>query len=150
MKRFALLFVSLAGMAFASLASAQSVTVPAELTASWTLPTETECLQDPPAECVRIPLTGAYAVTGVQLFVSASPIPDDSTLEPVASSGTVSSMVYNQTVPNGTTLYVRVKAVNAYGASKRFSEQQQKMIQVEATPGAPTNVSVSFKLTITP
>lgn len=149
MRYFSLILLSCVASFALGLSEAQAQTVPelpATLDVSWTLPTETECLQPAPAECVRLPLTGAYALTGVYLYVSTSPILDDSTLEPVASNGTVTSMTYNQTVPNGTTLYVRVKAENAFKRSV-FSPQGQKLILVEAGPGAPTNVTVNFNIT---
>lgn len=150
MKRFASLLV---GCLFAVIgATAQAQTppnVPGVLNVSWTLPTETGCLQPAPATCVRLPLTGPYALTGVYLYVSTSPIPDNSTLEPVSSSGTVTTMTYNQTVPNGSTLYVRVKATNAFGNSV-FSNQSSKLILVEAPPGAPTNVTVNFTVIAAP
>ena len=143
MRRLLFAAFALAAVYVSPAAFAQSV--PATLNVNWTLPTETACLQPAPAECVRLPLTGAYALTGVYLYVSSAPIPDNSTLEPVASSGTVTSMVYNQTVPNGSTLYVRVKATNAFGNSV-FSTQAQKLIQVEAPPGAPTNVTITLTI----
>lgn len=144
MRRFLIAALALAAACVSPAVFAQ--TVPASLKVNFTLPTETACLQAPPAECVRLPLTGAYALTGVQLFVSTSPILDDSTLEPVASNGTVTSMVYNQVVPNGTTLYVRVKAVNAFGPSPHFSTQASKLILVEAPPGEPTNVTLELTI----
>lgn len=147
MKRFVSLLVGCLFAVVGVTAQAQtSPTLPAELNVNWTLPTETECLEPAPAECVRLPLTGPYAITGVQLFVSTSPIPDNSTLEPVASAGRVTQLVYNQTVPNGSTLYVRVKAVNAFGPSPKFSNQASKLVLIEAPPGEVTNATITLTI----
>lgn len=129
--------------------------IPARADLSWTLPTETECL-DPaatnPTTCAKLPLTAGLALTGIAVFVSTSPIADDnSTLAPVAVlAGNAASAVYNATVPAGATLYFRVKARNAFALSK-FSPQVSKLVEVpNVAPGAPTNVTVEFKIGVVP
>lgn len=150
MKRFvSLLVLSLAGLA----AHAQTApTVPATATANWTNPTHTECVAPPPqgsSECVRLLLNGAYAVTGIQVFVSTAPIADNSNMGPTATvaPGT-NTYEYTGTVPNGSTLYVRTKAVNAFGPSPTFSNQASKLVMVEAKPGPPTNLTISVTVTL--
>lgn len=129
--------------------------IPARADLSWTLPTDTECL-DPaatdPATCAKLPLTAGLALTGIAVFVDTSPIADDNiTLAPVAVlAGNASSAVYNATVPAGATLYFRVKARNAFALSK-FSAQASKVVEVpNVAPGAPTNVAVEFKIGVVP
>lgn len=110
----------------------------AVLTVSWVLPL---------ASIDDTPLVGDSALTGIQLFVSTSPIPDDSTVAPTATfSGDMMQATYNGTVPNGATLYARVKAVNRGGASA-FSAQASKLIDVPISPpGVPTDVSIQFRI----
>lgn len=140
----------IASMVLSARADAQNV--PAELTAIWTLPTHTECVAPPPQgsdQCVRLPLTEQYAMTGVQLFISQSPIADNSTMAPTVTlpPGTT-TYDYTATVPNGTTLYVRTKAVNQFGASPTFSNQDSKLVLVPAKPMAPSNVTVTLTIAL--
>lgn len=112
----------------------------ATLDVSWTLPTQATD---------GTPLTGSQALTGIQLFVSSSPIPDNSTMAPTATfSGDMVQATYNGTVTSGTTLYARVKAVSRGGISD-FSAQASKLIEeILSRPGVPTNVAIT--LTILP
>lgn len=145
MKRFASI-VALALLAVAPGVFAQTVNAAATLDIDWALPT-TGCV-NPPSCTQNVPLTGAYALTGVKLYVSTSPIADNSTMAPSAVLGAgVIETSYNLTVANGSTVYVRVKATNASGDSP-FSSEVSKVVNVPARPGAPTGVTVN--LTITP
>lgn len=147
MKRFACLFVSLATTLFASVAGAQTPpNVPGTLNVSWTLPTD--ACTNPPTCTVNVPLTGAYALTGIQLYVSTAPIPDNYTGAPSATfGGGITTATYNTTVPNGSTVYVRVRAVNQFNASP-YSTEVSKVINIPAAPRAPSGVTIT--LTITP
>lgn len=146
MRRLVSAALALAAVLVSAAAPAQTVTVPATLNVSWTLPTQA-CVNAPTCS-QNVPLTGAYALTGIELYVSTSSIADDSTMAASAVFGASSTTAtYNATVNNGQTLYVRVKAVNAFGKSP-FSSEVSKLITVPARPGVPTSVTVT--LTITP
>ncbi len=136
-------------------ACADPLLIPARADLSWTLPTDTECL-DPAATnsatCAKLPLTAGLALTGIAVFVDTQPIADDNaTLAPVAVlAGNASSAVYNATVVAGQTLYFRVKARNSYGLSK-FSPEVSKVVEVpNVAPGTPTAVTVEFKIGVVP
>lgn len=138
-----------ASIALSSRAEAQAVpaapVVPATLGASWTLPLESECISES-AECIRLPLTGVNALTAIHLFVADGPIADDYAGEPTAVLGPGETQAtYNGVLPNGATLYVRVKAVNSAGPSK-FSGQATKLVQIVAPPGVPTNVTITLTI----
>lgn len=111
---------------------------PAELKVAWTLPT---------AATDGSPLVGDQALTAVRLYVSTSPIADDSTLAPVATfAGDLVEATFSGSIPNGATVYVRVKAVNAGGASE-FSAQASKVVTAPVVrPGVPTDVTVTFRV----
>lgn len=118
--------------------AAQSTPVPASASLSWTLPTT--ALDDSP-------LTGPQALTKVQIFASSSPIADAFIGQPVAEiAGDATRYAHTATVPNGSTLYFRVKACNVAGCSP-MSQQASKVIQV-AAPGSPGNVTVTITLVI--
>ena len=132
-----------------------TLAIPARANLSWTLPTDTECL-DPlatdVATCAKLPLTDTLALTGIAVYVSEQPIADDNTtLAPIAVlAGNATSAVYNATVPAGATLYFRVKARNAFALSK-FSAQTSKLVETpNVAPGTPTNVTVEFKIGVVP
>lgn len=121
-------------------------TVPGSLRADWTLPT-TGCTTGV-SPCDNAPLTGTAALTGVEVYISTSPIPDSSLMAPtltLPAGATTAS--HTMQVANGSTLYVRTKAVNGSGKSA-FSVQSTKLVQVPVIPGVPTNVTIT--LTITP
>lgn len=142
-----------ASLVLSARADAQTApNVAGELTANWTLPTQTECVAPPPQgsdQCVRLVLNGEYAVTGVQLFVAQAPIADNSTMAPTVTlpPGTT-TYDYTTTVPNGTTLYVRTKAVNRFGPSPTFSNQDSKLVLVPAKPNAPSNLTITLTITL--
>lgn len=128
----------------AGLSSAQ--TVPGTLNLSWTLPT-VGCTTGV-SPCDNVPLTGPTALTGIEVYIDTAPISDTySGAAKVTLSATATTTTYNQSVTNGQTLYVRLKAVNANGKSV-FSNQVSKLISLPVLPGTPTNVLIT--ITITP
>lgn len=140
MKFYSIVFLAL----FAGLAGAQtSPPVQASAALSWTLPT-TGCVG---STCTS-PLTGADALTKLQVFVAQSAIADTSTADPVAElAANAVSYAYTASVPNGATLYFRVKACNASGCSP-FSAQVSKAVRI-IVPNVPTGVAVTVTVTIT-
>lgn len=132
------------GLMLAPVADAQ--TVPGQVNLSWTLPTEGCNFSVSPPACA--PLTGNAALTAINVFISTSPIPDDSPMPPtLALAGDAVAAVHTLQVPSGATLYARVKALNAYGAS-RFSAQVSKRIDVPLLPGPPTNVTIELQIDV--
>lgn len=124
-------------------------TIPARANISWQLPVESECLYEV-AEgetCARLPLTDSLALTAIEVYVSGSPIADDAVLTPTAIlPGNAVSAVYNAVVPAGSTLYIRAKALNAYGASK-YSLETTKFVDVpNVKPGVPVNVTIELQI----
>lgn len=127
-----------------SIASAQTVSGSMKL--SWTLPT-TGCTVGV-TPCDNKPLTGADALTAIDVYISTAPIPDSFSGPPTVTL-TAGAITTTQTVPatNGGTLYARLKARNASGASP-FTAQVSKSIVLPVTPGVPTNITI--EITITP
>ena len=121
---------------FAVMAFAQ--TVQGQFTLSWTLPT---------VDANGAPITPASALTAVEVYASTSPIADNATLAPLAVLG-VGVVTSQQSIPvaNGSTVYFRLKAVNAAGKSV-FSTQASKLVDVAVPLGAPTNFIVNLVLT---
>lgn len=79
----------LAFLAMMQTANAQTVT--AEANVSWTLPT---------TDTLGQPLTGENALRQVKLYVSTSPITDDTTLQPIELPPGATTYTYEQAVPN--------------------------------------------------
>src|SRR5690554_2931746 len=75
----------------AAVQTAQAQTVTAEANVSWTLPT---------TDTLGQPLTGDRALTRVQLYVSTSPIADDTTVTPIELPPGATTYAYEQAVPN--------------------------------------------------
>ncbi len=122
----------------------------ASLTINWALPTAGCSVGVTP--CDGKPLTGSDALTGVEVYVSGAPIPDGSSMAPTATlAAGATSAVQTLQAAAGSTLYVRVKAVNANGKSP-FSVQGSAVVPTPApkpvVPGAPT--SITIQLTLTP
>lgn len=131
----AILFLSL----FAGIAGAQtSPQIDATASVSWVLPTKTTDGQA---------LTGADALTRVLVYADTSIIADSSTADPVATlPGTATSYEYKATVPNGSTLYFRIRAGTA-AALSAFSNQATKAVRI-GIPNVPTGVSVTVLVTV--
>lgn len=119
----------------AAVANAQSV--PSSAKIDWVQPT---------VSVDGVPLTGANSLTGIEVYISTSPIADNSTMQPTATvSGAATTTTQTLQVANGSTLYVRLKAVNASGKSA-FSSQVTKLVQLNATPTFPTSVTVTITI----
>jgi len=125
-----------------SVASAQ--TVPGTLQISWTNPTHGCVIGVTPPACS--PLTGENALTAINVYVDTQPIPDDYAGAPtITLTGSATSTTHTMQVANGTTLYVRARAVNEAGASE-FSNQASKLIAVDLLPGVPADVTIVLEI----
>ena len=123
---------------------AEAQTVPGTLRISWTLPTQGCNVTVSPPICG--PLTGSAALTAINVYVSDAPIPDDYAGAPtITLTGDATAATHTMQVPNGSTLYVRVRAVNEAGASA-MSNQASKLISVELLPGVPTEVTIELEI----
>ena len=122
--------------------AAHAQTVTGKLDLSWQLPT-TGCTVGV-TPCDNSPLTGTSALTAVNVYISTSPIPDNSTMAPTLALGpAVTTATHTMQVTNGATLYARVRAINSAGASG-FSNQVSKLITLPVTPGVPTSVTITL------
>lgn len=123
---------------------AQAQTVPGTITLRWTNPT-TGCVAGS-NPCVEVALTGPNALTAIEVYLSTAPIPDDSSMQPTLTlGGGATTTTHSLQVANGDTVYARVKARNAHGVSA-FSAQVSKVIEVEAVPGVPTEVTLELAI----
>lgn len=127
-----LLAIVLAGLV--GHARAQSVEALADV--SWTLPT-TDTLGDP--------LTGASALTKVQVFASTTAIPEIGATPIVELPAGAKTYAYQGEVPNGSTLYFRVAACNALCSA--LSPQATKEVRV-SVPGVPTGVTITLRVNL--
>jgi hypothetical protein len=146
MKRF-LTLIAGALVALASTAPAHALNAP--LTVSYVLPTVACSIVGgvEVSPCDNVPLTGANALTAVEMIVSTSPIPG--TYDgPVTLSVPPSTTSANTTfvASNGDTLYVRVRARTANGVSD-WSLEATKLVQVDVKPGKPTSVTITLNIT---
>jgi hypothetical protein len=116
---------------------APAQTVPGTATISWTLPT---------VSVEGLPLTGINSLTEVRVFLATAQIADDSAMAPTLTLGPgATTTTHTMQVANGSTLYARIKACNAGGCSA-FSSQASKLIQVDTTPGVPTDVTIELQV----
>lgn len=130
MKRLLAALLLMPGIALAQ-------TVPGTANISWTLPTQT---------VTGLPLTGQYAITSIQVFVSTSQIPDTSTMQPTVTLGAgATSTAQTLQVANGGTLYARVKVCNASGCGP-FSAQGSKPVVVDTRPAPATSVTIELTI----
>lgn len=122
----------------AGLALAQTPPFNAPLTISYQLPT-----QNTDASA----LTGQFALTRVQVFLSAAPIADTSTMQPTAEVTTGLGQPISRTfsIVNGGTIHVRLKACHQFGCSG-FSNEGTKVAQVPG-PGLPTVTTITITIT---
>lgn len=122
--------------------------VPGKLNLSWTLPT-TGCIDFAKPETCG-PLTGSGALTEVRVYISPQPIPANfAGAASITLAPTATTAQHTQTVPNGSTLYVRVRVCNSSGCSA-ISNQAEKLIDVPLLPGAPVVVSIDFVIDLQP
>ena len=122
--------------------AAQAQTVTGKLDLRWTLPT-TGCTVGV-TPCDNAPLTADSALTAVNVYISTSPIPDNSSMAPTLALGpSVTTATHTLQVTNGATLYARVRAINSAGASG-FSNQVSKPIVLPVAPGVPSGVTITL------
>lgn len=131
-----LILFLLAIVLIAAIGAARAQSVEAQADLSWTLPT-TDTLGDP--------LTGASALTKVQVFASLSAIPDTGATPLVELAAGATAYDYQGEVPNGSTLYFRVAACNALCSA--LSPQATKEVRV-SVPGVPTGVTITLKVNL--
>ena len=127
-------------MLVAGLAMAQTVPGSAQLT--WTLPT---------TSTDGVPLTGANALTGVEVHWATAPIVDTAlTRAPqVTLSGTSTTTTQTIQVANGSTLYFRLRAVRGTEKSA-YSNEASKLIQLSTVPGVPSSLTISITINQAP
>lgn len=114
-----------------------------KMTIAYTAPTL--ACDDTGKLCEPIPATGPNAIQAYNVWISESPIPDDFGGPPtVVVTGSTTTVNYERQVPNGTTLYVRVKAITT--RPSKFSNQASKLFFVDLTPNAPTSVTLTFQI----
>ncbi len=136
MKSFALALLAslLASTAFA-------VPVNSTGTVSYTLPTLGCKLGQPVCD---VPLTGANALTAIEVYVSTSPIADDFAGPPTLTVGaTASSTPVTVAANDGDTVYIRLKARNADGLSP-FTNAVTRLVHLPVTPLPPSNVTFTL------
>ena len=133
-----LTIVALLGF-LAMVQTAQAQTVTAEADVQWTLPT---------TDTLGAPLTGENALQRVELYVSTSPIADDTTITPIELPPGATTYTYEQSVPNGSTLYFRARACNTMcSALSDDTPQSRKEIRV-SVPNVPTGVTVTLRVNL--
>jgi hypothetical protein len=135
------LAVLLIGMLFLAV-GAFAQTVPGSAVLTWTNPT---------TSTDGLPLTGANALTGIEVHWATAPIADaDLTRAPqLTLGGTVATTTQTIQVANGSTLYFRLRAVRGTDKSA-YSAQVSKAIVLSTVPGMPTGVTLSLTITPTP
>lgn len=127
--------IGLMALALASLCvPAAAATATATLT--WTNPT---------TSVDGIPLTGANALTGIEVYCDTAPIPDSSTLAPLTTLGVVQTAPVTMTVSAApsVTLYCRLKAARNTERSA-FSNQASKVFTFSTIPGMPTQLQITL------
>lgn len=141
-QRWAITFLAIFTLTVLALAIAQRAeaqTVTAEATVTWELPT---------TDTLGGPLTGANALTKVQLYVSTSPITENTTITPIDLPPVAQSFAYEQDVPNGSTLYFRLRAcIEICGPLSEATAQSQKEVRV-SVPNVPTGVTVTLRVNL--
>ncbi|HEU4603425.1 MAG TPA: hypothetical protein VFS24_15735 [Steroidobacteraceae bacterium] len=137
--RWGVIAILAAVLACVGIRLAEAQTVTAEANVTWTLPT---------TDTLGQPLTGDRALTKLQLYVSTSPIADDTTITPIELPPGTTTYVYEQAVPNGSTLYFRLRACNQIcSALSEDTPQSRKQIRV-SVPNVPTGVTVTLKVNL--
>jgi hypothetical protein len=123
-------------------------TVSGKLDLNWTLPT-VGCTQGV-TPCDGVPLA-AGALTGINVYISTSPIPDNFTGPPTLTLGSTSTTTtHTMQVANGTTLYARVRATAGINNPSPFSNQVSKLVTLTVAPNAPTNLTITLTIGVTP
>lgn len=122
---------------------AHAQSVPASAAMTWALPLD-GCTVGV-ATCDHASLSG-HPITGIEVFISTSPIPDNPTAAAtIKLSSTSTTASYTTTVANGSTLYARVRAVGDTAGG--LSAQASKLISLNVAPGVPTSVTFTIQIT---
>lgn len=126
-------------LALAAVLPAQAqTTVPASAAIAWTLPTTAG----------GVALTGANALTSVNVYVSTSAIPDAPVgVAQVVLGATAQTTAYTLTAPANGTIHVRVSACNQFACSALSAEATKLVATGGLTPGVPTNVTITITIT---
>lgn len=96
--------------------------------------------------CDNKPLTGAYALTKIEILVSTSPIPDNTTAPPTLTlAPTATTGKASVTARNGDTLYTRMRACNA-GECSALTAAVLTPVVLNVIPNIPTSVTVEIVL----
>ena len=141
---FAMLLAALMFLGFLYANTVQAQSVPGNLQMGWTLPT-TGCTTGV-TPCDNVALTGAKALTAIEVYISTSPIADTSTMAPTLTlAAGATTATHSMQVANGATLYARLKAVNADGKSG-FTVQVSKVVNAPVLPTVPTNVTITLTI----
>lgn len=90
-------------------------------------------------------LTGAQAITGYQVWVSTTSIPDNvSTAATALITGTATTTTQTVTANPGDTIFARVKACNSSGCGT-LSNQVSKALPINL-PNPPTSVTITINV----
>jgi|SRR5688572_3757492 len=108
----------------------------ADINLNWTLPTTAEN---------GTPLTGAQAITSIQVYLATATIPNNSGQAPTATlTGTPTTIVQPFVVNVGQTVFARLRACNSAGCSA-FSAEKSILVP-GSVPGVPTNVTITITI----
>lgn len=146
------LVVALVVVAFFCGVASAAVTVPGSLRVDYTLPTQ-GCLivnGTTTNPCQPMALTGADALTGAEVYISADPTPPTANATPTGAVGAgVTTINQTVTVPNDTLLYIWVRVKNSTKAGD-WANGVTKLVHVDVgvDPGVPTNVTVTLAITL--
>lgn len=89
----------------------------------------------------------AGAVTRMEVFISTSPLLDGALGTPVARlAGTATEYIYRGSVPNGSTLYARVRACTALVCGPA-TQQASKSVRIDI-PAVPPGFNVTVTVTL--
>lgn len=122
----------IAAIALASLS--QAAAAAETLSLSWTNPT---------TSIDGVPLTGANALTAIEVYCATAPIDDNATLVPLATLGVIEATQATMSANRGDTVYCRLKAVRGTEKSA-FSTQASKLIPLSTVPGVPTSLQITI------
>lgn len=137
--------LSIAAGVVLALASMAATAATSAATVNWVLPTTGCTVAVTP--CDNTPLTGAQALTGVDIYASTSVIPDNSVMAPTVSlAAGVTTTTVTLTVLNGDTLHFRLKVRNQFGASD-FTTDATKVVTLPVKPGVATSVTITLTIT---
>lgn len=137
---------SLALVLFAFVGNAYAQTAPGSITLTWTNPT-TGCSQGV-TPCDNKPLTGADALTGVDVFLvaAASPPAAPPATPFVSLSATTTTTTQSLPVRSGDTIYAWVRANNAAFKGMMSNRVASGVVTFPVVPGVPSGVTIQLNL----